>query len=146
MKEGEKSLDPQLWHACAGGMVQMPPVNSKVFYFPQGHAEHAQARVDFTALPRIPALVPCRVGAVRFLADPETDEVFAKIRLVPVGNTEPGFDDEGVLGNESEHPEKPASFAKTLTPTTVGVSLFRGTAPRRSFHGWITRRIRRFRR
>jgi hypothetical protein len=115
MKEGEKSLDPQLWHACAGGMVQMPPVNSKVFYFPQGHAEHAQARVDFTALPRIPALVPCRVGAVRFLADPETDEVFAKIRLVPVGNTEPGFDDEGVLGNESEHPEKPASFAKTLT-------------------------------
>lgn len=116
MKEAEKSLDPQLWHACAGGMVQMPPVNSKVFYFPQGHAEHAQAPVDFAALPRIPALVPCRVGGVRFLADSETDEVFAKIRLVPVGNTEFGFDDDGVLGrNESENPEKPASFAKTLT-------------------------------
>ena len=44
MKEAagdERCLDPQLWHACAGGMVQMPPVRSRVYYFPQGHAEHA---------------------------------------------------------------------------------------------------------
>ena len=119
MKEAEKSLDPQLWHACAGGMVQMPQVNSKVFYFPQGHAEHAQVHVDFSSLPRIPALIPCRVGAVKFLADPETDEVFSKIRLVPLGNRNIGeldFEDDGVVGaNGSENPEKPASFAKTLT-------------------------------
>jgi hypothetical protein len=117
MKEAEKSLDSQLWHACAGGMVQMPTVNSKVFYFPQGHVEHAQVHVDFSGLPRIPALIPCKVGAVKFLADPETDEVFSKIRLVPLGNSsELGFDEDGVLGaNGSENPEKPASFAKTLT-------------------------------
>jgi hypothetical protein len=45
MKEAageERCLDPQLWHACAGGMVQMPPARSRVYYFPQGHAEHAQ--------------------------------------------------------------------------------------------------------
>ncbi|KAG7950194.1 hypothetical protein I3843_13G099500 [Carya illinoinensis] len=114
--EAEKCLDPQLWHACAGGMVQIPPVNSKVFYFPQGHAEHAQARVDFDSLPRTPALIPCRVRAVTFLADPETDEVFAKIRLAPTGNTELDFVDDQLLGaNGSENPEKPASFAKTLT-------------------------------
>ncbi|XP_040994778.1 auxin response factor 18-like isoform X1 [Juglans microcarpa x Juglans regia] len=114
--EAEKCLDSQLWHACAGGMAQMPPVNSKVFYFPQGHAEHAQAHVDFTALPRIPAFIPCRVGAVKFLADPDTDEVFAKIRLVSMRNSELGFDDDRVLGSGgSENPEKPASFAKTLT-------------------------------
>jgi len=28
MKETEKkSLDPQLWQACAGSMVQIPPLN-----------------------------------------------------------------------------------------------------------------------
>nr|KYP50021.1 Auxin response factor 18 [Cajanus cajan] len=88
MKETDKTLDPQLWHACAGAMVQMPPVNSKVFYFPQGHAEHAHSNVDFTSSPlRVPPLILCRVAAVTFLADPDTDEAS----------------------------EKPASFAKTLT-------------------------------
>ncbi|XP_048324963.2 auxin response factor 18 [Ziziphus jujuba] len=128
MKEAEKSLDPQLWHACAGGMVHMPPVNSKVFYFPQGHAEHAQTNVDFSsAAPhRIPALILCRVAAVKFMADPETDEVFSKIKLVPLGNNElncevglgVGVGGDGVLGaggGSDENPEKPASFAKTLT-------------------------------
>jgi hypothetical protein len=113
LEEVMKSLDPQLSRACTGGMVQMPPVNSQDFYFPQ-------VRVDFTTLPRIPALVPYRVGAVSFLADPETDEVFAKIIFVPVGNTKVGFDDDGVLGaNEFENPEKPDWFAKTLTESDI---------------------------
>lgn len=114
----EKSLDSQLWHACAGGMVQMPSLNSKVFYFPQGHAEHTLSHVDFTGMPRIPALILCRVSAVRFLADPETDEVFARIRLIPIGNNEGyDFEEDGSMGsNGSESSaEKPASFAKTLT-------------------------------
>ncbi|KAK4408956.1 Auxin response factor 22 [Sesamum angolense] len=112
----EKSLDSELWHACAGGMVRMPPVNSKVFYFPQGHAEHTLTTVDFGALPKIPPLILCRVAAVKYLADPETDEVYAKIRLIPVGKNESGFDDDGVLGSSgSASNEKPTSFAKTLT-------------------------------
>ncbi|XP_058094485.1 auxin response factor 18-like [Magnolia sinica] len=117
MKEMEKCLDSQLWHACAGGMVQMPPVNSKVFYFPQGHAEHAQGIVDFANCPRVPAYVLCKVADVKFMADPETDEVYAKIRLVPLRNSEANFaEDDGPLGvNGSDVPEKPASFAKTLT-------------------------------
>ncbi|KAI4334390.1 hypothetical protein L6164_019089 [Bauhinia variegata] len=118
MKEAEKSLDPQLWHACAGGMVQMPPVNSKVFYFPQGHVEHAQASVEFVASlsSRVPPLILCRVAAVKFLADPETDEVYAKIRLFPLRNSEIDYDDDGVVeSNGSENSDKPASFAKTLT-------------------------------
>ncbi|CAK9165187.1 unnamed protein product [Ilex paraguariensis] len=116
MEEVEKSLDSQLWHACAGGMVQMPHVNTKVFYFPQGHAEHALANVDFGAMPRVPALILCRVVAVTFLADHETDEVYAKIRLTPIRNNEHDFDDDGRVGsNGSESAEKPTSFAKTLT-------------------------------
>ncbi|CAL1366769.1 unnamed protein product [Linum trigynum] len=112
----EKSLDPQLWHACAGSMVQIPPLNSKIFYFPQGHAEHCQSPVDFpfSSAPasKIPASILCRVAAVRFLADPETDEVYTKMSLVPLPpDEELDFDDE--IGSGVQ--EKPASFAKTLT-------------------------------
>ncbi|KEH39332.1 auxin response factor 1 [Medicago truncatula] len=113
MKVAEKSLDPQLWHACAGGMVQMPSVNTKVFYFPQGHAEHAQSNVDFGDSFRIPPLILCRVASVKFLADSETDEVFSKITLIPLRNSELENDDSD--GDGSENSEKPASFAKTLT-------------------------------
>ncbi|PPS06955.1 hypothetical protein GOBAR_AA13677 [Gossypium barbadense] len=114
-KEAEKSLDPQLWHACAGSMVQIPPVNSKVFYFPQGHAEHSLYPVDFSSSPPIPALLLCRVASVKFLADAETDEVYAKIMLVPLPNTEPDLENDAVFGGGSDNVEKPASFAKTLT-------------------------------
>nr|KYP70878.1 Auxin response factor 18 [Cajanus cajan] len=86
LKEVDMCLDHELWHACAGGMVQMPVVNAKVFYFPQGHAEHACGPVDFRAYPKIPPFIQCRVGAIKYMADPETDEV-----------------------------DKPPSFAKTLT-------------------------------
>ncbi|XP_022850993.1 auxin response factor 18-like [Olea europaea var. sylvestris] len=117
MKEAvEKTLDSELWHACAGGMVQMPSVNSNIFYFPQGHAEHALIHVDFTTLPRVAPMFLCRVAAVKYLADPETDEVYAKIRLIPIENNKHSFEDDGSLGsNGSEVNEKPTSFAKTLT-------------------------------
>jgi len=114
MKEGEKVLDPQLWHACAGGMVQMPQVHSKVFYFPQGHAEHAHTTIDL----RVPPFILCNVEAVKFMADPETDQVFAKLSLVPLRNSELGPDSDSAAGDDAAEPsscEKPASFAKTLT-------------------------------
>lgn len=114
----EKCLDTQLWHACAGGMVQMPSLNSKVYYFPQGHAEHAQSPVDFDSSVRIPPLILCRVNSVKFMADSVTDEVFTKIQMIPLRSNEPDHnEDEGlVLGsNGSDSQDKPASFAKTLT-------------------------------
>ena len=98
--ESEKCLDSELWHACAGAMVQMPVVNSKVYYFPQGHAEHARGNVDFGNYRWIPAKILCRVADVKFLADHESDEVYAKIRLVPVRNGESEFsleEDNGVV-------------------------------------------------
>ncbi|KAK7279343.1 hypothetical protein RJT34_24392 [Clitoria ternatea] len=115
-KEVERCLDPQLWHACAGGMVQMPAVNTKVYYFPQGHAEHACGQVHFRAYPKVPPLVPCRVGAIKYMADPETDEVYAKLRLVPLNPNDADYDrDVAVVVGSDTQQEKPASFAKTLT-------------------------------
>ncbi|KAG6507276.1 hypothetical protein ZIOFF_032618 [Zingiber officinale] len=117
MKDRDKCVDPKLWCACAGAMVQMPTVNSKVYYFPQGHAEHAQGVVDFgTSL--IPPLIPCRVVAIKFMADHETDEVFAKIQMNPLRDGEVDYsEDDGLdlkmsgFGSQENH----ASFAKTLT-------------------------------
>ncbi|KAI4339245.1 hypothetical protein MLD38_024208 [Melastoma candidum] len=114
--DGE-GLDPKLWHACAGGMVQMPPLNSKVIYFPQGHAEHADGSVEF-GNSRLPPFVLCSVAGIKYLADPDSDEIFAKMRLVPLRSGDCCFEDgdDGWSGNGGvENPEKAASFPKTLT-------------------------------
>ncbi|GAA0151365.1 hypothetical protein LIER_10099 [Lithospermum erythrorhizon] len=115
--EVERCLDPQLWHACAGCMVQMPKVNSKVVYFPQGHAEHSNKKIDFGKLPRIPPLILSRVQSVKYLADVETDEVYAKISLIHVrGNECDVEDDSNLFGfDKNEGQDKQNSFAKTLT-------------------------------
>ncbi|KAK2404115.1 auxin response factor [Trifolium repens] len=114
-KTSEKCLDSQLWHACAGAMVQMPPLNTKVFYFPQGHAEHAHGKVDFNKT-RVPPLIPCRISAMKYMADPETDEVYVKMRLTPLRENELDLEEDCFFGNNGlEGQEKPTSFAKTLT-------------------------------
>jgi len=123
MDSAERCLDSQLWHACAGAMVQMPPLNTKVFYFPQGHAEHAHGkRVDFPKnQTRVPPLIPCRLSAMKYMADPDTDEVYVKMRLTPLREHELlDSQDDCFLGNTNsggvENQEKPpTSFAKTLT-------------------------------
>lgn len=35
----KKCLNSELWHACAGPLVSLPAVGSRVVYFPQGHSE-----------------------------------------------------------------------------------------------------------
>ncbi|KAJ7541550.1 hypothetical protein O6H91_10G064600 [Diphasiastrum complanatum] len=108
--EARRGLESQLWHACAGGMVQLPPVGVKVIYFPQGHAEQAASPPDFRGTLPTSGAIPCRVLALNYLADAETDEVYARIGLQP--------DRADEEGHESPPPpplEKPASFAKTLT-------------------------------
>ncbi|KAM0875754.1 hypothetical protein ACQ4PT_036579 [Festuca glaucescens] len=112
----ERSVDRQLWLACAGGMCTVPPLGSSVYYFPQGHAEHAlghAAGTDLSAA-RVPPLVPCRVADVRYMADADTDEVFARIRLAPLRATDADADIQGDAADDGQE-EKPASFAKTLT-------------------------------
>jgi hypothetical protein len=37
--EEQKCLNSELWHACAGPLVSLPAVGSRVVYFPQGHSE-----------------------------------------------------------------------------------------------------------
>ncbi|CAM6105356.1 unnamed protein product [Calypogeia fissa] len=111
-------LDPQLWHACAGGMVQLPPVGAKVIYFPQGHGEQAATPPEFPRILGPTGTIPCKVISVNYLADTETDEVYARIRLQPLppepaqSHSDSSFEADAPA---SPPQEKPASFAKTLT-------------------------------
>ncbi|CAI8614594.1 unnamed protein product [Vicia faba] len=110
--DGNKDVDPQLWHAVAGGMVRIPELNSKIFYFPQGHAEHAYEPVNFPADINIPSKILCRVAAVHYRADPDTDELYAKLRLVPLHPSDVNFDDDAVAGVDDNLMQ---SYSKTLT-------------------------------
>jgi hypothetical protein len=45
------AINGELWHACAGPLVSLPPVGSLVVYFPQGHSEQVSVhRVPFLHL------------------------------------------------------------------------------------------------
>ncbi|KAL6661810.1 hypothetical protein ACP70R_001194 [Stipagrostis hirtigluma subsp. patula] len=37
-------VNEELWYACAGPLVSLPPAGSLVVYFPQGHSEQVLRR------------------------------------------------------------------------------------------------------
>ncbi|RHN71500.1 putative transcription factor ARF family [Medicago truncatula] len=84
-------VHPQIWQTCTGAAVQIPKLHSRVYYFPQGHLEHASssssnAYIHSLDLQRFRPFTICIISAVDLLADPHTDEVFAKLLLTPVTN------------------------------------------------------------
>ncbi|XP_047319794.1 auxin response factor 19-like [Impatiens glandulifera] len=119
--EGEKkSINPELWQACAGPLVNLPAAETYVVYFPQGHSEQVAASMkkDVDAqipnYPNLPSKIICLLHNVTLHADPETDEVYAQMTLQPV----PSFDKESLLRSDlSMKTIKPQTefFCKTLT-------------------------------
>ncbi|XP_051152961.1 auxin response factor 16-like isoform X2 [Andrographis paniculata] len=109
----------EMWKACAGTLAQLPPEDSKVYYFPQGHAEHTLTTMDFGNFPKIASMIPCRVISVKHLADSETDEVYAKMKLIPLEKNECVFGNDGSDGvgerGSSSTKKKSSSYVKTLT-------------------------------
>ncbi|KAI7725849.1 hypothetical protein M8C21_024779 [Ambrosia artemisiifolia] len=113
------ALYKELWRACAGPLVNVPRENDLVFYFPQGHIEQVEASTNQVAdqqMPvyNLPAKILCRVLTVQLKAEPDTDEVFAQITLMPIRNQ-----DENAVTKESAPQQEPQfrvhSFCKTLT-------------------------------
>ncbi|KAK8509686.1 hypothetical protein V6N13_093540 [Hibiscus sabdariffa] len=85
---GGDDLYPELWKLCAGPLVQIPRVQERVFYFPQGHMEQLEASTNQelhheAPLFNLPSKILCRVLHVQLLAEQETDEVYAQITLQP---------------------------------------------------------------
>ncbi|XP_061370057.1 auxin response factor 6-like [Gastrolobium bilobum] len=120
-QEGEKRvLDPELWHACAGPLVSLPAVGSRVVYFPQGHSEQVAVSTNKEVdahIPNYPSLPPqliCQLHNMTMHADTETDEVYAQMTLQPLN---PQEQKEAYLPAELGTPNKQPTnyFCKTLT-------------------------------
>ncbi|WOK94388.1 hypothetical protein Cni_G03090 [Canna indica] len=115
-----KTINQDLWYACAGPLVTLPPVGSLVVYFPQGHSEQVAASMqkDIQAhvpnYPNLPSQLICLLHNVTLHADPDTDEVYAQMTLQPV-NT---YDKEALQTSDLVLKQtKPQTefFCKTLT-------------------------------
>ncbi|KAL6538207.1 ADP-ribosylation factor, Arf Arf6 [Orobanche gracilis] len=122
LEEGEtKCLNSELWHACAGPLVSLPQMRSRVVYFPQGHSEQVTASTNKeidSAIPNCPGLQPqliCQLHNVTMHADIETDEVYAQMTLQPLSPEEQK--DLCLLPSELGAPNKQPTnyFCKTLT-------------------------------
>nr|ADI87602.1 auxin response factor 19 [Solanum lycopersicum]ADN28050.1 auxin response factor 19 [Solanum lycopersicum] len=116
----KKSINPELWQACAGPLVNLPAAGTHVVYFPQGHSEQVAASMkkDVDAqipnYPNLPSKLVCLLHNITLHADPEADEVYAQMTLQPV----PSFDKEALLRSDlSMKANKPQTefFCKTLT-------------------------------
>lgn len=117
--DAEAALYTELWRACAGPLVTVPRERELVFYFPQGHIEQVEAstnQVADQAMPvyNLPWKILCRVVNVQLKAEPDTDEVFAQVTLMPEQDQ-----DENAVKKEPVPPTPPRfhvhSFCKTLT-------------------------------
>ncbi|CAN0901305.1 Auxin response factor 5 [Linum grandiflorum] len=116
----KKTINVELWQACAGPLVNLPAGGTHVVYFPQGHSEQVAASMkkDVDAqipnYPNLPSKLLCLLHNVTLHADPETDEVYAQMTLQPV----PSYDKEALLRSDlalrSNKPQ-PEFFCKTLT-------------------------------
>uniref|UniRef100_A0A0D9X9V6 Auxin response factor n=1 Tax=Leersia perrieri TaxID=77586 RepID=A0A0D9X9V6_9ORYZ len=116
-------VNQELWYACAGPLVSLPPQGSLVVYFPQGHSEQVAASMrrdadaQIPSYPNLPSKLICILHSVTMHADPDTDEVYARMTLQPVSNVTQ-CDKEILLASELALKQtKPQTefFCKTLT-------------------------------
>ncbi|GMH19538.1 hypothetical protein Nepgr_021379 [Nepenthes gracilis] len=122
----------ELWHACAGPLISLPKKGSVVVYFPQGHLEHFP---DFPGISvdKIPPHVFCRVIDVKLHADAATDEVYAKLSLLPEIQIEEKLQErERDVNGEDGEEEEMEDAAKSTTPHMFCKTL---TASDTSTHG-----------
>ncbi|CAD6341395.1 unnamed protein product [Miscanthus lutarioriparius] len=83
----QRCLNSELWHACAGPLVSLPVVGSRVVYFPQGHSEQVAASTNKEVdaqIPNYPNLPPqliCQLHNVTmhdFSQQPPVQELVAR--------------------------------------------------------------------
>ncbi|KAL5063538.1 hypothetical protein RYX36_025275 [Vicia faba] len=106
------NVDPTIWLEFARDSVTIPKLHSKVYYFPIGHLEQCPKTPSTQAPSLSSPFIICTISSVDLLADPETDQIFAKLLLTPV------IDATVVpleVINEEDNGDHVVSCAKTLT-------------------------------
>ncbi|KAL0369216.1 UNVERIFIED_CONTAM: Auxin response factor 17 [Sesamum calycinum] len=109
-------VDAAIWRAVVGSSVQVPSLNSYVYYFPEGHLEHTSSSASIYnynfALPR--PFIPCQVLSIRFLSDHPSDQAFVRILLQPLQPLGPR-----PMNNDDDDNTRTdvVSFSKILTPS-----------------------------
>ncbi|CAI9764062.1 unnamed protein product [Fraxinus pennsylvanica] len=107
-------VDPSVWKAIAGSSVQIPPVNSYVYYFTQGHIENfSSTSIQKCNLYFCHPIILCKLLSVQFLAVPSSDQLSIRMRLQPV---HPSWPRRRTRLNGSEENEV-LSYTKILTPS-----------------------------
>ncbi|PIN06611.1 hypothetical protein CDL12_20831 [Handroanthus impetiginosus] len=106
-------LDVSVWRAIAGASVQIPSLNSYVYYFPQGHLEHfsSSAFLQNSSFTLSRPMILCQVLSVRFLCN-LNDQVFVRLILQPLEQRH--MDNRN---HDDNNQNDVVSFAKVLTPS-----------------------------
>ncbi|CAA0827853.1 Auxin response factor 17 [Striga hermonthica] len=129
--------DVDVWLAVAGASVRIPPPNSAVYYFPQGHLEQhglAAATAQNPVVSPCRPFIPCRVLSFGLLHHPLTEQPLARILLQPASEgaawrPQSSGDSFAAVGGNSI-----ASYAKVLSPSDAnnggGFSIPRSCAER----------------
>jgi len=116
----KRCLNSELWHACAGPLVSLPNIGTRVVYFPQGHSEQVavstskEVEGQIPSYPNLPPQLICQLHDVTMHADVETDEVYAQLTLQPLSVEE---QKDNYLPLDMGIPSKQPMnyFCKTLT-------------------------------
>ncbi|KAL5101893.1 hypothetical protein RYX36_006220 [Vicia faba] len=115
-QEQFRNVDPRIWQECAGSSFTVPKLHSKVYYFPIGHLEHSRITPNTQTLSLLThggPFILCTVSSVDFLADLETDQIFAKLLLTPVTDGSAVVPLEVI--NEEDNGDHVVSYAKTIS-------------------------------
>ncbi|CAL5189335.1 unnamed protein product [Lathyrus oleraceus] len=113
-------VDTKIWRLCAEPFLFTPLVNSRVYYFPEGHGLHSGGEdVTPSLMTELhPSSHLCEIVTIDYLADAESEEFFLQLTLKPVvhiDHQEPILED-GNIGVEGV-------VLKLLTPTDVNTEL-----------------------
>ncbi|CAH2071018.1 unnamed protein product [Thlaspi arvense] len=86
--ETNNYLYDELCKLCGGPLFDLPKIREKVYYFPQGHIEFLEAysKDDLGEIPPIfdiPSKIRCNVIDIQFKVENDTDDIYAKISLLP---------------------------------------------------------------
>ncbi|XP_058746575.1 auxin response factor 17-like [Vicia villosa] len=106
------NVDPRIWQECAGESFTVPKLHSRVYYFPLGHLQHSPITPTIQTLSLLRPFILCTVSSIDFLADLETDQIFAKLLLTPV------IDATVVpieASNQEDNGDRVVSYAKTIS-------------------------------